>query len=524
MRKIIAKITLDNRILIIQAHPESIDEIAHTFTTMDTSECWVNGQFKKELAKPVCFVTRSPNDPTGAMMPIGFLTLLEVWLKKYNASYKINDERKYEKFEVTDDVLTKMLLTDDNPIELRDYQLSALHKMFENKNGIIKAGTGAGKTEIINAWCKYTKKKTLIAFKNIKLAREIVGRMKKAKIDVGLVQGNHVNENHQVVACTVQSAHKLNRIDYEAVIIDECHNASQDRYQEFLKRWDFEYRFGFSATPFNPKNKLKAWKVRAWLGDLLCDIPAKELIDRGFLAKPIITFIKVKRVIRKARRQRTEKLFDKQGNAIEYDFPHNDFWFGNIIKDDNGKVIKRTRYWYERIEKEIPADAQWVSAEKAGIVYNEYRNKMIKTLANNLPGTVLALVKYVESHGEQLHKVMDDALFLSGKDKIKEREMAVDMLENNELKTIIASTIFDEGISINNIYNVILCGGGQSYEKTLQRIGRGMRLHTDDEGNKKKVVKVYDFYDETHPILERHSKERIKYAKAEGYEVRIKEI
>jgi superfamily II DNA or RNA helicase len=63
--------------------------------------------------------------------------------------------------------------------------------------------------------------------------------MKLAKIDVGLVQGNHVNENHQVVACTVQSAHKLNRIDYEAVIVDEAHNANQERYQTFLKRWGF---------------------------------------------------------------------------------------------------------------------------------------------------------------------------------------------------------------------------------------------------------------------------------------------
>jgi len=52
-----------------------------------------------------------------------------------------------------------------------------------------------------------------------------------------------------------------------------------------------------------------------------------------------------------------------------------------------------------------------------------------------------------------------------------------------------------------------------------------MRLLKDEEGNViKNTVKIYDFYDETHPILEKHSKERIKFCEAEGYDVRIKEI
>jgi superfamily II DNA or RNA helicase len=527
MRKIVAKVTLDNRVGIIEAHPESIDFMARYFTVMDTSACWVNGKFKRELAKPVCFITKAENNPTGAMIPIGLVPKLEKLFKENDATYKIIDTRKKEEWSFTDEEIKNVLYNEENNIKLRDYQIEGVRTLLAHKNGMFKAGTGGGKTEAISAWCKLTNKKTLIAFKNIKLAREIVARMKLAKIDVGLVQGNHVNENHQVVACTVQSAHKLNRTDYEAVIVDEAHNANQERYQTFLKRWDFDYRFGFSATPFNKKDRLKSLKVQAWLGDLIYDMPAKELVDKGHLAKPIITFIKVNRIINKVRRQKTEKLFDKQGNPVELpEFTQSDkWWFDNEVEDDNGRVIKRTRYWYEHIEKELDPATNWVSAERAGIVYNEYRNKMIKTLANNLSGTVLALVKYVESHGEQLHKFMDDALFLSGKDKVKDRELAVELLEANQLKTIIASTIFDEGVSVNNIANVLLCSGGAAWEKSLQRVGRGMRLNYDSEGNViKNKVRVYDFYDETHPTLERHSKERIKYYKDEGYEVRIKEI
>jgi len=1215
MRKIVAKITLDNRIGIIQAHPESINYLCKFFTVMDTSMCWQRGKFVKELAKPVCFITRSESDPTGAMIPIGLVPTLDKILNKADASYKINDQRKDEVFEVKDSVLATMLLTDDNPIELRDYQIGALYAMFDNKNGVIKAGTGAGKclakgtkilmfngsiknvedvvsgdqimgpdskprnvlstttgremmydiiptkgnkytvneshilslkltgkdryhhradngiidisikdyikesnkfkhytkgyrvgidwdeqtlpshidpyflglwlgdgsssnpaihtvdieiieylkshaveksmrlyedvglnmssyrftsingrldggrgnhsnimlnqmrdldliknkhipeiykinnrinrlqllaglidsdgsldnncfdylskiqelandvafvarsvglaayvkeckksatngkpgnigtyyrvsisgnvdmiptkikrkqgsrrqqaknvlvtgikvksigegnyygfqidgdrrfvlgdftvthnTEIFNAWCKYTNKKTLIFFKNIKLANDTRKRMIKAGMDAGIVQGKNIDENHQIVMATVQSAHKLQRTDYEAVIVDECftnntqvhtenglkpisklcstkstenvysfnpsmnkfelkpisnwyikktdkivtvefngksrinctpnhpfykegyikiaaenlqvgdkiilkpnykvsnshtpvlsreqyqavlgmvlgdgniqktknlarlrfthgekqldylnykktilenqiyqnnaigksgysdnkiytcntlcsndyreiynkfyingkkiitkelldeldeislafwfmddgyyckhenitgyyelathsfkenenilisnvlkekfdidsklkfdkrcnkfylvfktkstekiaklifryipksmqyklpvdfknrfefnpeiknysvlkvkniktkniksqnvynitvddhhnylvgagylvgncHNASQDRYQEVLKRWDFEYRYGFSATPFNKKNKLKMYKVKAWLGDEICNIPAAHLIEQGYLAKPIITFINVDKVINNVKRQKTIKLVDEDGE---------------FLRDEEGKICKQKKIWYEKVEKTLEPDAQWMTVERSAIVHNIYRNKMIKTLANNLKGTVLALVKYVETHGEKLHQEMNDALFLSGKDKLKERDLAVEMLENNEIKTIIASTIFDEGISIDNISNVIMCGGGQSYEKTLQRIGRGMRILRDEEGNVlKDVVKVYDFYDTTHPILEKHSKERVKYAKAEGYEVKIKHI
>ncbi|HPV57579.1 MAG TPA: hypothetical protein PKW61_10660, partial [Tenuifilaceae bacterium] len=66
---------------------------------------------------------------------------------------------------------------------------------------------------------------------------------------------------------------------------------------------------------------------------------------------------------------------------------------------------------------------------------------------------------------------------------------------------------------------------GKSYEKSLQRVGRGMRLNYDKDGNiTKTTVRIFDFYDETHPILERHAKERIKFFEDEGYEVIIKDL
>lgn len=414
--------------------------------------------------------------------------MLDNWT--YLKDVKIGD--KVETLSGTEEIID--IINENKQQNCYDLQVNNTHSFYTNN--ILSHNT-----EIMTAWLKLTKLNSLILFKNIKLAHELHSRMTKAGIDCGLVQGNNIDENHQVVMATVQSTHKLKRNNYEVIIVDEVHNASQDRYQRIL-RWDiFKYRFGFSATPFNKKNRLKSGGVKAWIGDIIVDVPALELIDKGYLARPKITFINIGKTIQNVKRQKTEKTVD-----------------------EDGSVVKDKKVWYERVEKEIGPDVQWSSAERMGIVHNVYRNKIIETLANSLDGTVLVLVKYVDTHGERLYKNIDNSLFLSGKDKLKERIEAVDLLEKNEIKTIIASTIFDEGIDLKRVNNVILAGGGQSYERTLQRIGRGMRLFTDEDGKEKTSVKIFDFYDETHPILERHSKERMRYMEAEGYEVRVKKI
>jgi hypothetical protein len=145
MRKIVAKVTLDNRIGIIEAHPESIEFMARYFTVMDTSACWVNGKFKRELAKPVCFITKAENNPTGAMIPIGLIPKLEKLFKENDATYKIIDTRKKEDWSFTDEEIENILYNEDNDIKLRDYQIDAIRSMLMVKNGMIKAGTGAGK-------------------------------------------------------------------------------------------------------------------------------------------------------------------------------------------------------------------------------------------------------------------------------------------------------------------------------------------------------------------------------------------
>lgn len=471
MKPIIAKITLDNRILLIETKPSNLDIIDEYFTYPDFSNCFIRGKFDKNRVKYIHFLTRSNDNPTAAMLPIGMLNDLEKLLKTYNSKYKITDDRKTEEFDYSREEIKNNL----GYLTLFDYQIDAIESCLKNGNGIVKAGTGFGKTEVMISLCKLMKKKTLILFARIGLAHDTLGRMQKAGVDAGIVQGKNVDEDHDVVMATVQSSHKIQRDDYEMVLVDECHRGGAEQYQEVLRRYDVRYRFGLSATPYIKKNKLKNARVKAFIGDIIYEVKTKVLVDENRLAKPTIHILPI--------------------NSATKIYP-------------NG----------QEIEKDI-TEQQWQAAENNGIVYNNYRNTVIANLANSLEGQVLILIKRIDQ-GNLLEEMIKDSIFLYGETDQNIRAKFTQEMKSGKHMKVIASTIFDEGIDIAHIKHVILAGGGQSYIKVIQRIGRGMRIVRDEAGNIiKNEVDIWDFYDHTNIILERHSRERISIVKKEEYDV-----
>jgi superfamily II DNA or RNA helicase len=156
---------------------------------------------------------------------------------------------------------------------------------------------------------------------------------------------------------------------------------------------------------------------------------------------------------------------------------------------------------------------KWQGAETHGIVNNKYRNRVIAELcAKDKDAQILILVKRIDQ-GKHLEELIPNSHFLHGENKTADRQDIVKRFESGESFVLIASTIFDEGIDIKNVSHVVIAGGGASFIKALQRVGRGTRI-TD----KKKEVDIYDFWDDTNPTLLRHSRERVKIYKKYGFE------
>lgn len=434
----------------IEALPEVLNYIGDQFTFSDMSNCFMGGAFNRDNITKVKMLIRVSTSETMALLPIGLKDDLEKFLIKNKAKYKFFDNRKYKEFKFTDEEIKTNL----GYLELYDYQIDAVKTCFEKKCGIVKAGTGSGKTEIFLSLCNLMKIPTLILFARIDLAHQTLERIKKAGIDAGIVQGNNIDEDHSVVMATVQSGHKLKN-KYEMVVVDECHRAGADKYIDILSGSDFIYRFGFSATPW-VKDKYKNAKVKSFLGGEIFDVKTKKLLDEKRIARPKI----------------------------------------HIYPVTQPRNLK---------------DYKYMGAEKHGIVNNVYRNKLIAKLCERAQGQILILIKKIDQ-GKNLEKLIEGSYFLSGESKTKERREITKRFDGGEEFVLIASTIFDEGIDLKNVNHVFIAGGGASFVKALQRIGRGTRITKT-----KKEVDIYDFWDDTNPTLLRHSRERIKIYKNYGY-------
>jgi superfamily II DNA or RNA helicase len=178
--------------------------------------------------------------------------------------------------------------------------------------------------------------------------------------------------------------------------------------------------------------------IEAMLGNRLIDISARKMTERGYLTNAVIRFVSV---------------------------PKREF-----SKDSNYKTVYR---YY--------------------ITENKKRNELIVKAATSLvQQKFLTLVLFNSiAHGKILYDMLSKNIkcaLLSGKDDKKQREKIREMLYAGEIKCIIASKIFDIGVDIPILSALVNAGGGKSSVRTLQRVGRVIRL-----AKGKSIAAVVDF-------------------------------
>jgi superfamily II DNA or RNA helicase len=158
----------------------------------------------------------------------------------------------------------------------------------------------------------------------------------------------------------------------------------------------------------------------------------------------------------------------------------------------------------------------WQSAYDQAIVHNKERNKKIIELIKENDIPTLVLVKIIE-HGEELQNLIPGSIFVNGKDTSpKERMRVIEAFEKGEIKVLISSNIFNEGVSITNIHMLIIASAMKGYTETSQKLGRSLRI-----GEGKKTALVFHFYDAGNRFTEKHSKRRASIYKKNGFKVSV---
>lgn len=416
------------------------------------------------------------------LLPIGFLQQLINILKTYG---------DYKKKEIIIDIHENRQFMEDkvnmpdkfiSNVQLRDYQSDAVDSFIRNKIGILEIGTGGGKTEIAIEIIRRLGVKTLFVVDKIELLRQTKERIEKnLGIEVGMI-GAGKNDIKNITVATVQTLSKnLTEFsgylkDVRFVIFDETHKVSADSYWKLGHHLpNTEYRLGISGTAFRDDGN--DMMITATTGDKIFDLGAKTLIERGWLTKPNIKFIK--------------NYLSKEEISMMED------------KCKTGLINESMDY------------ANYYSVF---ITNNVKRNNIITEIVRkNEEKKVLILTKLID-HGQIILNLIPGSKHLYGETNKEERKQILDDFKEGKLNVLISTiSIFSEGIDIPTLDIVINAGANKGDVKSIQMLGRVLRKI---EG--KKDAFFYDFIDES-KFFKLASLARKKAFIREGHDVEVEE-
>jgi superfamily II DNA or RNA helicase len=359
------------------------------------------------------------------------------------------------------------------PILLRDYQIDAINTFLVNTQALQEIATGAGKT-ITTATLSHLAEKygrTITIVPNKSLVEQTEEDFINVGLDVGVYYGDRKDLNKTHTICTWQSLNILDKksknheheivtlaefLDgVRTVIVDEVHMAKAEVLKNLLTQnlCNAAIRWGLTGTV--PKEKYEYEQIFASIGPVVGGIKAHELQEKGVLSNCHVNVVQMVDI----------QEFRAYSDELKY-----------LVTDEDRMI---------------------------------YISKLIKGIAES--GNTLVLVNRIDS-GKFLINEIEDAVFISGEVKTKDRKDEYDEVKTSENKIIVATYgVAAVGINIPRIFNLVLLEPGKSFVRVIQSIGRGIRKAQD-----KDFVQIWDITS-TCKYAKRHLTERKKFYKDAKY-------
>lgn len=377
----------------------------------------------------------------------------------------------------------------DEPFILRYYQVDGVNALIENGGGVILAATGSGKTFMDAALCDtYNKQglKTLTIVPSQDLIVQTKNDFVSLKLDTGEYSGDLKDLNHQHIISTWQALQNNPNIVkmFQVVVVDECHGAKSQVLKELLINHgkNIQYRFGLTGTL--PKAETDAMTVHIAAGPVVYEIPAHQLQSEGYLANMHIDIY---------------QLEENLTNEYQEFLKHTDF---EGEKPPTYTTFKNSYY------PEWNQEKSHLNTYKPRL---EWIKEFIEVKKNAKKGNVFCLVDSIP-FGKRLAKMIDDAVFVYGKDKKEARKQIYELFRDNNNLVVIANVqIASTGLNIKRIFNMMFIDIGKSFIRTIQTIGRGLRKAED-----KDFVNVSDICSDL-KYGKRHLTDRTKYYREACY-------
>lgn len=433
------------------------------------------------------------------LFPSGLLDNLTEFLDEQNVTYSYDfPTANLRNYDITDEFLEKFYqaIFKDSTYYPRDYQHEAIKQLLYHKKAVIEEATGSGKSLIIYCLLRYLlgiEKRIVLVVPNIML----VEQMRRDFADYGwtacdqyltiLYYGHIPDVTKPILISTFQSLVKQDDsflMRFNAAVIDEAHQAPTHSIQKILSKVVYaDYRMGMTGTlpdETDEEELGKLYEVFGYLGPMVAQKKAIELIEEGYLSK-----IKIANL---------------------------------IIKYPVAMCLKNRNRPYEE--------------EVLTITENPQRNEIFRYILNRIPANENTIILcYLLKHLDSIYNFIS----LNFGDKFKIRKISGSVAADTRIEiqkeaenvagVVITATYgtMSIGVNIKRIHNIVLASSYKSKIRILQTIGRGLRLHES-----KDWVTIFDIVDDLrwrkrtgriglNHVWE-HFEQRLKYYKDQKYE------
>ncbi len=348
----------------------------------------------------------------------------------------------------------------DNAAELtpNDMQRDALARIAAvrsagHRRALVISATGTGKTILaaLDVQQAAPKRVLFLAHREQILDRamsEFARVMPDRRVGFGKFGGGHRTQADFITFAMVQTLSQPENLQqfapdsFDYVLIDEVHRATAPSYRAILDHFTPEFTLGLTATP----DRADGDDVYALFDHTIAyEIRLNDALGNNMLT-PFHYF-----------------------GVADYTFTD-----GETVSDNLQDLARLAST--ERLDHLLSAIGKYgdPSVTPRGLIFCSRKEEAVR-LAAALNGKRL--------YGEPVR-----AVALTGDDSIATRTAAVQRLEEGALNYIVTVDIFNEGIDIPSINQIVMLRQTQSPVVFTQQLGRGLRKHPD-----KTFVTVIDF-------------------------------
>lgn len=334
------------------------------------------------------------------------------------------------------------------PNKMQKLALENLRELREagNRKGLIISATGTGKTFLagfdVNA---FRPKRMLFIVHREQIIKKAIASFKQIiggdDTEYGILSGTSKDLNAKYLFATIQTVSKdsyqeqLGKDAFDYILIDEVHKAGANSYRKTIDFFEPEFLLGMTATP----ERTDGFNIF-------------ELFDYN-IAYEI-----------------------RLQEALEEDMLCPFYYFGVTDYEKDGQIIDET------------VDLKYLTAQQRV----EFLIKKINYYgcSGNVPKGLVFCSRKEEAKkmAEMFSEQGIPSTYLSGDHTLEKREAEVKRLEKGDINYIFTVDIFNEGIDIPKVNQVIMLRNTESSIIFIQQLGRGLRKDAS-----KDFVTVIDF-------------------------------